>query len=517
MSVRRQFIKSAVSVACATALGLSASFSVSAATPKNMLVISKSADPQMLDIAVTMDNNDWSITYPSYQRLIKYKDGGSTEVEGDLAKSWTTSPDKLTWTFTLNDGQKFSDGTPVNAEAVKYSFDRLMKMKQGPSEPFPESMQVTVKDPMTVEFKLDKPFAPFLNILANNGAGIINPAVEKEAGGAEKYLAGHTAGSGPFQLAKWNKGQSLILERNPNYGGPKKPSLEKVAFKIVPEASARRLQLQNGDLDIVGSMQSDQVKAMQNAKGVVFKKVPSLLVSYLYLNNKTGPLSKVELRKGIAEAVDYNGMINGIMNGEAKPLNGPIPEGMWAHDDSAPAFKTDVAAAKASIGDAVPDKPLTLLYSTKEPYWEPIALSVQASLQAVGVKVRLEKLANATMRDRLGKGDFDISIGNWSPDFADPFMFMNYWFDSSKQGLPGNRSFYSNPEVDKLVRQAAEETDQAKRTSLYQEAQKQVLKDYAYVYLFQHSNEMGLRDNVKGYAYNPMLHDVYNVVDISKD
>ena len=516
MSVRRQFIKNAFSLACTATLGLSLGVAAQAATPNNMLVISKSADPQMLDIAVTMDNNDWSITYPSYQRLIKYKAGGSTEVEGELAKSWTTSPDKLTWTFTLNDGQKFADGTSVNAEAVKYSFDRLMKMKQGPSEPFPAGLQVTVKDPMTVEFKLDKPFAPFLNILANNGAGIVNPAVEKQAEGADKYLAGHTAGSGPYQLAKWNKGQSLILERNPHYGG-KEPALEKVAFKIVPEASARRLQLQNGDLDIVGSLPSDQVKAMKDAKGVVFKKVPSLLVSYLYLNNKTGPLSSVALRKGISEAVDYSGIINGIMNGEARPLNGPIPDGMWAHDKTAPAFKTDVAAAKASVAQAIPDKPLTLLYSTKESYWEPIVLSVQASLQAIGIKVRLEKLANATMRDRLGKGDFDISIGNWSPDFADPFMFMNYWFDSAKQGLPGNRSFYSNPEVDKLVRQAAEETDQNKRTELYQTAQKQVLKDYAYVYLFQHSNEMGLRDNVKGYAYNPMLHDVYNVADMTKE
>ncbi|MGO1767595.1 MAG: ABC transporter substrate-binding protein, partial [Advenella sp.] len=371
MSVRRKFMRNAFMAACAAALGLSVSVTAQAATPKNMLVISKSADPQMLDIAVTMDNNDWSITYPSYQRLIKYKAEGSTEVEGELAKSWATSADKLTWTFTLNEGQKFSDGAPVDAQAVKYSFDRLMKMKQGPSEPFPAGLQVTVKDPMTVEFKLDKPFAPFLNILANNGAGIINPAVEKQAGGADKYLAGHTAGSGPYQLAKWNKGRSLILERNPHYGG-QQPTLEKVAFKIVPEASARRLQLQNGDLDIVGSIQPDQVKAMQDASGVVFKKVPSLLVSYLYLNNKTGPLSNVALRKGIAQAVDYNGMINGIMHGEAKPLNGPIPEGMWAHDETLPGVKTDLAAAKESVGEAAPDKPLTLLYSTKEPYWEPI-------------------------------------------------------------------------------------------------------------------------------------------------
>src|SRR5690606_640240 len=140
MSVRRTFIKNAILVACATAFGLSVGVSAQAATPKNMLVIAKNADPQMLDIAVTMDNNDWSITYPSYQRLIQYKAGGSTEVEGELAKSWTTSADKLTWVFTLNDGQKFSDGTPVDAQAVKYSFDRLMKMKQGPSEPFPAGL-----------------------------------------------------------------------------------------------------------------------------------------------------------------------------------------------------------------------------------------------------------------------------------------------------------------------------------------------------------------------------------------
>src|SRR5690606_279015 len=106
----------------------------------------KAADPQTLDPAVTIDNNDWTVTYPAYQRLMRYKqvDGkGSTEVEGDLAESWTVSPDNLTWTFKLRPNQKFADGTQVDAEAVKYSFERLLRLKQGPSEAFPSTLKVS--------------------------------------------------------------------------------------------------------------------------------------------------------------------------------------------------------------------------------------------------------------------------------------------------------------------------------------------------------------------------------------
>jgi len=145
------------------------SFAAQAAVPKDMLVIGKAADPQTLDPAVTIDNNDWTVTYPAYQRLVQYKTEngkGSTQVEGDLAASWTASPDQLVWTFKLKPGAKFDDGTDVNADAVKWSFERLMKIAQGPSEAFPKDMAVTVVDPLTVTFTLKTPFAPFLYTLA---------------------------------------------------------------------------------------------------------------------------------------------------------------------------------------------------------------------------------------------------------------------------------------------------------------------------------------------------------------
>ena len=134
----------AMAVLC-TAMGLGAWQSASAAVPQDTLMIGKPSDPQTLDPAVTIDNNDWTVTYPAYQRLVTYKvenGKGSTEVMGELASSWSTSADNLTWEFKLKPGNKFDDGADVNAEAVKFSFDRVMKLKQGPSGAFPDDMAV---------------------------------------------------------------------------------------------------------------------------------------------------------------------------------------------------------------------------------------------------------------------------------------------------------------------------------------------------------------------------------------
>ncbi|WP_197495787.1 ABC transporter substrate-binding protein [Acidihalobacter yilgarnensis] len=495
-----------------------------AATPTNVLVIGKAADPQTLDPDVTMDNNDWTVTYPAYQRLVRYKTvagKGTTSVVGELARSWTVSPDKLTWTFKLRPGERFADGTPVTASAVKFSFDRLLKLGKGPAEPFQDLASVMVINPYTIRFRLKEAFAPFLYTLANDGAAIINPKVmTHQVNGdlAQAWLAGHTAGSGAYQLRSWQKGQSLIMTPNAHYAGPK-PHFAEVIVKIVPDASARRLQLERGDLDIAENLPADQLNAMKKAgtPGVIVREYPSLKVTYLYLNNKRPPLDKVAVRRAIIEAVDARAIIGGILNGEGKPMGAPIPDGMWGYDPTLKPVARDIAKARALLKQAGAEHlKLSFDYSDADPNWSTIALAVQANLADAGISVKLENFANATYRDRLGKGDFDIAIGNWSPDFADPYMFMNYWFDSANGGLAGNRSFYSNPEVDKLVRTAAVATTQRERMRLYQQAQRIAVKDAAYVYLFQKNSQIAMRKAVKGFVFNPMLEQIYNIASMSK-
>lgn len=502
-----------------SAMSLGAWQAASAATAQDTLVIGKPADPQTLDPAVTFDNNDWTITYPSYQRLVSYKTDGdksSTEVTGDLAESWTVSPDNLVWEFKIKPGNKFDDGTAVDAAAVKFSFDRLMTLKQGPSGAFPEDMVVAVIDPQTIRFTLKTPFAPFLFTLAHNGASIVNPLVASKGAETNAWLSSHTAGSGPFRLTSWQKGQSITMEPNPYFAGPK-PAFKTVILKTIAEPSVRRLQLERGDLDIIEDMPEDQLGALGGKPGVVVKDFPSLRVTYLYLNNKKGPLTDVNARRAITEAVDYNGIVKGILKDKAKLLNGPIPDGMWGYDSSLPVMKQDLAAAKNSLAKA-PQKitNLNYMYSDKDANWEPIGLTLQAALAPLGINLKLEKTANATLRERVGQADYDIAVGTWSPDFADPYMFMNFWFDSKMQGLQGNRSFYSNPEVDKLIREAAAVSDTAKRVELYQTAQKKVLDDSVYAYLYQKSYSLPMRDSVKGYVFNPMLEQVFNLGSMSK-
>ncbi|OKU10263.1 D-alanyl-D-alanine dipeptidase [Escherichia coli] len=432
--------------------------------------------------------------------------------------SWKASDDQKEWTFTLKDNAKFADGTPVTAEAVKLSFERLLKIGQGPAEAFPKDLKIDAPDEHTVKFTLSQPFAPFLYTLANDGASIINPAVLKEhaADDARGFLAQNTAGSGPFMLKSWQKGQQLVLVPNPHYPG-NKPNFKRVSVKIIGESASRRLQLSRGDIDIADALPVDQLNALKQENKVNVAEYPSLRVTYLYLNNSKAPLNQADLRRAISWSTDYQGMVNGILSGNGKQMRGPIPEGMWGYDATAMQYNHDETKAKAEW-DKVTSKPtsLTFLYSDNDPNWEPIALATQSSLNKLGIIVKLEKLANATMRDRVGKGDYDIAIGNWSPDFADPYMFMNYWFESDKKGLPGNRSFYENSEVDKLLRNALATTDQTQRTRDYQQAQKIVIDDAAYVYLFQKNYQLAMNKEVKGFVFNPMLEQVFNINTMSK-
>jgi peptide/nickel transport system substrate-binding protein len=469
-----------------------------------------------------MDNNDWTASYYAYQRLVRYKSTGakgSTEVEPELAESWKVSKDGLTWDFKLKAGHKFDDGTGVDAAAVKYSFDRLFGLKQGPSEAFPANTVVTVTGPMGVRFQLASAYTPFLYTLANNGAGIVNPKVEtkvRDGDAAKGWLAGNTAGSGPYRLASWEKGQSLVLEPNPYFSGPK-VAFSKVRIKIVGEASARRLQLESGDLDIAEDLPGDQLRAMKGKSGIKIEEFPSLSTTILYLNNNKPGLDKPQVRRAISWAVDYSGIIDGILDGKAKQLRGPIPVGMCGADPTVFQFKQDLGKAKAELAKAGP-KPskLSFLYSDKDPNWEPIGLTLQSNLAPLGIEVKLEKLAQAAFRERLGKGDFEIAVGNWSPDFADPYMFMNFWFDSKMQGMAGNRAFYSNSKVDSLVRTAASQTVQAERIKLYKQAQDIVVQEAPYVLLYQKNSQIALRDSVNGSVFNPMLEQIYNFASMSK-
>lgn len=488
-------------------------------TPADTLFVAIPADQGTLDPAVTMDNSAWKITYHAYQRLVDY-DGASTEVKPGLAKEWKVSDDGLQWTFTLNEGNKFADGTPVTAEAVKFSFDRILQIKKGPYDVYSVIKEVKVNSPTSVTFVLAKNFPPFLSTLAANYGSIVNPKVkEKEQNGdlGQNYLANNTMGSGAYQLAEWKKGEYFKLTQNPN--SSVKPAFKEVYFKITPDATAQRLQLEQGEIDIAEGIPNEQLKSVKEFPNVEVLQQPSLFVDYVYINSTKGnaALKNPKVRQALSYAIDYDALTDSVQEGFATQMRGPIPKGLWGHDEAAFQYKRDVEKAKALLAEAgVSNLTLNLLYSDSRTWWETEAITLQAFLADIGVDLKLNKIANATAREMIDKGEFDLALGVWSPDFGDPFMFMNYWFDSNNFGLAGNRAFYKNDKVDELVRKAATTNDQAEREKLYQEAQKIVIDEAPYIYLYQKDFLLPVSKQVKGFVYNPMLEGIYNLPEMSK-
>ncbi|MBS3649348.1 ABC transporter substrate-binding protein [Pseudaminobacter sp. 19-2017] len=484
----------------------------------DVLTLGKAGDPDNIDPAVTGTNNSFTITYPAYERLVKYN-GSASDVIGELAESWEASPDAMVWTFKIAKGHTFSDGTPVTAEAVKFSFERVVKVAKSQAKQFTQITKMELVDADTIRFTLENPSATFLSLLAGSGASIVNPAVmqhEVDGDMGQAYLADHTMGSGAYQVASWEKGQQIVLEANPHYAG--KADLKKVVVRIIKDASARRLQLEKGDLDLVEDLPSDQLESLAGAEGVAIVDEPGFFVTYLYLNNKSAPLDNLKVRQAISYAMDYQGIIDGVLHGKAKQMRGAVPSGMWSHDETVKQYTYDPEKAKALLAEAgVSDAKLGYLYAKTDPNWEVTGLVLQQALAPLGITLEMQENDYPTMRDRIDKGNFDIAVGNWSPDLSDPSEFVKWWFDSKYHGLPGNRAFYSNPEVDQLIRDADVISDQAAREQAYKKVQAITAEEAPYVMLFQRNFQFAMRSNVEGYVYNPMLVQMYNFADMKKN
>ncbi len=497
--------------------GLLLNGTVWAAGPET-LVVGVSSDIHTLDPSVSSDNYDWRQIYPCYDRLVAYK-AGSTEVEPSAAESWSVNEDGTIWTFSIRRGIAFDDGTPLDAGAVKFAFERTLQIGRGPADNIGAIDSVEVLDDYTVQITLKNAFGPFIQTLATDAASIMNPNImkhEKDGDLAQGWLAENTDGSGPFRLAEWTRGQRAVLEAKPDYwGGP--AQIKQAVIRFMSESADRRMALERGDIDIAENILIDQLPALEENPDVEVNKYPSQLVEYVYINNRKPGLDDPRVRQALCFAVDYDGIIHYVLQGQGVQMRGPVPEGMWGHKKDLFQHKRDVSKAKALLKEAgQEDLELTLIYSERRSSWEQIATILQANFADAGITLNLELMANPTLRDQVDKGNFELCLGAWSPDYADPSMFMNFWFDSDNWGLPGNRSFYKNERVDQLIRKSVTLSDQEKRVELYNRAQEIIMDEAPYIFLYQVKTIVPMRKNVKGYVYNPMLESMYNFQDIWK-
>jgi len=493
--------------------------------PKDTLVVAVPEDIHLLDPAVSLEIGDRREFYLCYDRLVKYKgvEGpGNAELEPMVAESWSVSPDGMVYTFKIRKGISFDDGTPLDAKAVKFSLERLLKIRKGPSDTLAAvKKSIDLVDNYTIRITLKNPFAPFLATLNGPGASIVNPNVmkhEKDGDMAQAWLAQRADGSGPFRMVEWTRGERCVLESKANYWGTK-PKVKRVIIRFIRESSDRRMALERGDVDIAENLPVDQELVVEKNPDIVLPKDPAMMMQIVYLNCQKPALENKVVRQALNYAVDYKGIIDYVVKGYGRQMRGPIPQSMWGHNPNVLQYNRDVTKAKALLQKAGYGKglKLTLLYAKRGVAWEQIAAILQNNFAEIGVDLKLQLMAWPTLRDKLDRGDFELSLGGWNPTVVDPYAIMSYWFDSERYGLAGNRSFYKNSQVDELIRKALTISKKEERVKLYNAAQDIIMEDAPYIFLYEREVRVPMRKNVKGAIFNPALLSTYNYDLVSKE
>lgn len=463
-----------------------------------------------LDLARSMRMPPSMIILSTNETLINRTTDPATRTnifQPELARTWTPLESGRVWEFELENGHRFDDGTPVTADAVKYTFERIFALNRGTSSSYAFIKKVEVVDRMRVKFHLDGPHPLFLPLIADAAAAIINPLSQRRAVNndyASQWLSRNTAGSGPYRLAHYQPGSHYVLEPNPHYhkGGL---ATRRVIIRVIKDESIRRIQLQNGDIDMALDLGVEAITALGKARGITVKSGPSNAFVFLGLNTELGIMSDRRIRQAVGQAIDYEALVEGIFHGKAEPFCGPLPVGHPGADPALYPVARNIENARRLVKQAKVKKGriVRILYPAADPLFEPVALVIQAGLQQIGLNARLYQMPLSSLIDSLGRGTYDAVLMGWVGESNDPAILVNYWLDSTRIGAGGNFARYRNGDVDALLRASIRESDREKRAALLHRAITIANRDWPYVYLVQRHQWIAYRNSLKGYVFNP--------------
>lgn len=492
------------------------------ASAANSLVVGTVRDAVNFDPAVAVATTDYNIFDAIYEGLVTFdrtvdEDGNVTatlDFAPALATSWETSEDGLTWTFHLREGVTFHDGTPFNADAVKYSFERAIVMGTGLTWQISGMLDVgdiEVIDDHTVQFNLKEPFAPFLETLRQPVAYIVSPTAVEANGGVtpgkrNDWMVNNAVGTGPFMLESRENDERTVLTANPNYWG-EGPHLDKLTFRIVPDAATLRLLLSRGEVQLVtlGLSWLDMldIELLPNLGLYVQEAFPEIRMAPF--NVEEPPFDDPLVRRAVSHAIDYDAIIDGVMLGQAVRLTSPIPNGTFGHDPTLEVYEYDPDKAKELLAEAgYPNGfEFELSYPSEDQERFEASTVLQANLAAVGVNARLVGYAWPALLEKWDTGDFTLSIGKWAPT-GDPHNRIFGLLGCNSFGPAGNYGRYCNPEVDLLGERAAATVDQDERAELYTDLQRIVMDDAPWLFLYQPKRGFPVSDSVTGFHIPPV-------------
>lgn len=473
-----------------------------------MLVFATGTQPDSIDPALAKDAPTWHIVRPTYEALLRLKTG-TTDVEPCLADTWEISADGLTYKFHLRPGVHFHDGTILDADAVKSSFERLIGIGLGPSFLFKAVGSVTVDGLDTVTFTLKSPDLDFLYSMTR--FMIVSPASvvahNQDGDFAKAWLSEHEAGTGPFKLESWEKGQVITLVRSDDYwGGAEGPKLRKLLFRYVSEAATQKLLLQNGEVQYADFLSADDANEFAASKDYVVYSGPSLSQIYIAMNTNTGPTADVNFRKAISYAFDYDTYVSQIMKGWSAAPNGPLPTPFSENLTTVPRFKRDLARAREYLSlSAYPNGGVSLdfVYVTGYDRYRQLGELLRVNLADLGINVELSPQPWATLTKMSTTPDLrpDLLEYGYSATIPSAFSFLYAMYRSNTGHWA--QFGYSNPTVDALLDSCWSASSLGERAEALLEVQRLLLEDMPQVFVEERTQWWIFSSSVRGVVYDP--------------
>jgi ABC-type transport system substrate-binding protein len=494
-----------------TALALTLAFtggaSAQAIKQGGQMVVTYKDDVSTLDPAIGYDWQNWSIIKSLFDGLMDYKPG-TTELVPDLAERYEIAQDGRTYTFHLRDGVKFHNGRALTAEDVKYSIERVRDpATQSPGAGFFGSIEtIEVPDPRTIVFRLSRPDATFLHVMAINFSFAV-PKEEVEKHGAD--FGKNPVGTGAFKFEAWALGQRLVLSRNRDYWKAGKPHLDRIVFEIGQEPLVALLRLQRGEVDVLGDpIPPAKFLEVKNSAewGKNIVEGGQLHTGYVTMNVNVPPFDKKEVRQAVNHAINKERIVR-IINGRAKPANQPLPPSMPGYAKDYQGYAHDPAKAKSLLEAAGMGGGFeTVLFANSTDPNPRIAQAIQQDLAAVGIKAELRTLAQANVIAAGGEktGAPLIWSGGmaWIADFPDPSNFYGPILGCAG-AVPGgwNWSWYCNDALDKKATLADSITDPARteeRLALWREIFTGIMADAPWAPVFNEQRFTMRSDRIGG-------------------
>jgi peptide/nickel transport system substrate-binding protein len=475
-----------------------------------------------MDPANAYDFHTWEIFYNIYQGLLGYP-AGKTDLVPQLAEKYEIVDDGKGYIFTLRKGVQFSDGTPFDADTVKWSIDRTIQLKGDPSwlvTDFVDRVEVLDKD--RVKFVLKNPVAYFPSLVATPPYYPINPNVypaDKIIKDPSELKGGKLVGLGPYEVVSFKRDQEVVLQKNPKFYGPQ-PKNDTVVIRYFADATTMRLALEKGELDFAfKSFNPSDISDLEKSDKIQTIKGQGPYIRYLCFQCQTEPFTNEIVRQGVAAAINRPEIIQKVFLGQNLPLYSMVPAGMWTHEEN---FKQvfgdgNITKSKELLAEAgfnADNKLKFDFWYTPSHYGDTevdMAAVLKAQFEATGVmEVNVKSAEWATYKENWRNQVMPVYLLGWYPDYLDPDNYTAAFAGTA--GSKGNGIYFSDPKWDAMFVDEQKNPDEAGRAKIFEEVQQMWTVQVPTAPIFQGSLYLFAQKNIQGLMISPTLQLNYGPV-----